>query len=181
MSLAHVIPRTEPLATTNFLERDTGEDLQLYADPFVAAPIEPTSSRDQRDNAHTDMSIPAAPGANGPQPGEKGFVPDVKRRVRTSHIVDSTLVKTPLPGHTGRSPSGSLWSYSSPLPALKINGAETPDAPAGSTTPEVGQRGRKSQFKAPLSSPENGKQRPPDSYPSSSLWAYGEKKRAKGF
>lgn len=180
MSLSHAMPGTGPLATASFRERDTDEDLQLFADPFVTAPVELVSSRGQRDNERTDMSMPAGAGANGNRPGERPFVADVKRRVRTSHIVDSTLAKTPQPGQTGRSPSSSLWSYSIPLPAVKIKGAETPGAPAGAAASEAGQRGRNSQFKAPLFSPEHDGQRPPDVHPSSSLWAYGEKKRAKG-
>ncbi|HEY6539741.1 MAG TPA: NAD(P)/FAD-dependent oxidoreductase, partial [Ktedonobacteraceae bacterium] len=180
MSVTRAMPGTGPLATTNFLERDTDEDLQLFADPFVTAPIESTRSRGQRDNAHADVDIPASAGANGNKPGEREFAADGKRQGKTAHIIESTLVKTPSPARTGRSPSGSLWSYSSPLPVVKINGADTPGAPAGNTASETSQRGRKSQFKAPLSSPENGEQRALDVYPSSSLWAYGEKKRAKG-
>ncbi len=180
LALAPAMPGTGPLATTNFLERDTDEDLQLFADPFVAAPIEPTRSRGQRDDAVADMGIPASVGTNSNQPGERGFAADGKRQGKTSHIVESTLVRTPSPARNGRSPSGSLWSYSSPLPAVKINGADAPGAPADNTASETSKRGRKSQFKAPLFSPENNKQRATDAYPSSSLWAYGEKKRAKG-
>ena len=172
MTMARALPGTGPLATPDIFERNTDEDLQLFADPFVAAPIELARSRGQHDNAGAD--------AHSNKPGERGFAADGKCQVRTSHIVESTLVKTPQPARTGRSPSGSLWAYSSPLPAVKVNSAETAAAPAGNSATETGQRGRKSQFKAPLSSPENGKQRPPDVYPSSSLWAYGEKKRAKG-
>ena len=180
ITIARAMPGTGPLVAPEVFERDTDEDLQLFADPFVAAPIEPVRSRGQRNDAHEDTVIPASAGANGSKPGERGFATDGKRQRKSSHIIESTLVKTPAPARAGRSPSGSLWSYSSPLPAVKINGADTPGAPAGNTASEVGQRGRKSQFKAPLSSPEHGKQRSPDVYPSSSLWAYGEKKRAKG-
>ena len=180
IAIARAMPGTGPLATTNFLERDTDEDLQLFADPFVAAPIEPPHFREQRDDADANMGIPTGARTNSNMPGERTFAADGRRHGKTSHIVESTLVKTPAPERAGRSPSGSLWSYSSPLPVVRVNGAETPGAPASNTTPEVGQRGRKSQFKAPPSSPEKGKPRSPDGYPSSSLWAYGEKKRAKG-
>lgn len=181
LTMAHAMPGTGPLATTNFLERDTDEDLQLFADPFVAAPLEPMRTRGQRNDATEDMSIPASAAAtNNTTPGERGLIVDWKRQGKTAHIVESTLVKMPSHARAGRSPSGSLWSYSSPLPAVKINDAETPGTPAGNAASEVGQRGGKSQFKTPISSPEHGKQRPSDGYPSSSLWAYGEKKRAKG-
>src|SRR5579863_1821608 len=41
--------------------------------------------------------------------------------------IESTLVKLPSAARTGRSPSGSLWSYSGPLPAVKINSQEAQD------------------------------------------------------
>lgn len=178
MTMASALPGTGPLATTNFLERDTDEDLQLFADPFVAAPVEPLRSHSQRNDTSKDTAIPASVAVNGNKPGESAFAADGKRQGKTSHIVESTLVKTPLQPRAGRSPSGSLWSYSSPLPAVKISSSDTPGVPAGNAASEVGQRGRKSQFKAPLSSPEHGKQS--DGFPTSSLWAYGEKKRTKG-
>ena len=179
MTIARAMPGTGPLAAPDLFDRNTGEDLQLFADPFVAAPIEPPRSRSQR-AADEEMSIPASAAAISNQSGEHGFAADGRHQGKPAHIVESTLVKTPSPARTGRSPSGSLWSYSSPLPAIKVNSAETPGAPADNTASVSGQRGRKSQFKAPLLSPASSKQRSPDVYPSSSLWAYGEKKRAKG-
>jgi hypothetical protein len=179
--IARAMPGTGPLAAPDLFERNTDEDLQLFADPFVAAPIEPVRSRGQRSDAYEETGLPARTTATSNQPGEWGFAADGRRQGKPSQIVESTLVKTSSPAHTGRSPSGSLWSYSSPLPAVKINSTGSPGTPASNTPSEAsGQRGRKSQFKAPLPSPGSGKQRPPDAYPSSSLWAYGEKKRAKG-
>ncbi|HEU0003737.1 MAG TPA: FAD-dependent oxidoreductase [Ktedonobacteraceae bacterium] len=174
MRLARALLAPDPVATTNFFERNTDEDLQLFADPFVAAPVELERFREQREN----MSVAAPVGASADWlTAERGFPTESKRPVKTSHIVESTLVKTPETARAGRSPSGSLWSYSSPLPAVKVNKPETPGA-ATSSVPDTQQRGRKGQFKAPLQ--KNGKQRPFDAYPSSSLWSYNEKKRMKG-
>ena len=171
MALARTLPAPDPMATTNFFERNTDEDLQLFADPFVAAPVELDRLREQRE------TVSAPVGASDDWlTAEKGFVSESKRPVKTSHIIESTLVKTPEAARVGRSPSGSLWSYSSPLPVVKVNKAETPGATSGSV-PDT-QRGRKGQFKAPLQ--KHGKQRPSDGYPSSSLWSYNEKKRMKG-
>jgi len=164
------LPGTDPLLKADFFERTTDEDLQLFADPFVTAPIDLERARGQRDNA----------AANANKLAERGLTSEGVRQVKTSHIIESTLVKAPQTPRTGRSPSGSLWSYSSPLPAVKVNSVETPGPPAGNGVSEIGQRGRKSQFKTPASSREKSKQRPPDVYPSSSLWAYSEKKRMKG-
>ena len=175
--VARILPGTDPLLRSDIFERNTDEDLQLFADPFVAAPIELNRSRVQRDNASTDAGMRATMGANANTLAERGFTSDDKRQIKTSHIIESTLVKAPQVTQTSRSPSGSLWSYSSPLPAVKVNHAETPGAPAGNGVLDTSQRGRKSQFMAPSSSQENGKQRQPDIYPSSSLWSYSEKKR----
>ncbi len=180
MTLARAMSGTGPLVAPDLFERDTGEDLQLFADPFVTAPVEPLRPARERDDAYEETGIPASAAAISNQSGERGFAADGRRQGQPAHIVESTLVKTPSPARSGRSPSGSLWSYSSPLPAVKVNGAQTPGAPADNPSSETGQRGRKSQFKAPLFSPEHSKRKPPDAYPSSSLWAYGEKKRAKG-
>ena len=178
--VARVLPGTDPLLKADIFDRNTDEDLQLFADPFVAAPIELDRIRDQHDKANADVGMRANAGANANKLAERGFTSDGMRQVKTSHIIESTLVKAPQVAGTGRSPSGSLWSYSSPLPVVKVNHAETPGAPAGNGLSDTSRRGRKSQFKAPPSSRENGKQRQPDVYPSSSLWSYSEKKRMKG-
>lgn len=178
--VTRALPGTDPLLKAEIFERNTDEDLQLFADPFVTASIALDRSRDQRDNASADVSMRATMGANAHALAERGFTSDDKRQIKTSHIIESTLVKVPQGTRTGRSPSGSLWSYSNPLPAVKVNSAETPGTPADNGVSDTGRRGRESQFKAPSSSQENGKQRPPDVYPSSSLWSYSEKKRMKG-
>jgi NADPH-dependent 2,4-dienoyl-CoA reductase/sulfur reductase-like enzyme len=178
--VARALPGTDPLLKADIFDRNTDEDLQLFADPFVAAPIELDRVRSQRDAASADVGMRTSAGANANKLAERGFTPDGMRQMKTSHIIESTLVKAPQAGETRRSPSGSLWSYSSPLPVVKVNHTETPGASAGNTVSDTGQRGRKSQFKAPPSSQENGKQRQPGVYPSSSLWSYSEKKRVKG-
>ena len=179
--VARALPGTDPLLRADIFERKTDEDLQLFADSFVTAPVELDRARGQRDTASADVGMRASAGANThKQLAERGASSDGKRHVKTSHIIESTLVKAHQVAGTGRSPSGSLWSYSSPLPAVKINHAETPDAPAGNGFSDTGQRGRNGQFKAPPASRETGKQRQPNVYPSSSLWSYSEKKRMKG-
>ncbi len=180
MPVARALPGTDSLLKAEIFERNTDEDLQLFADPFVTAPVELDRSRGQHDNARADVGIRANLGANANKLAERGFTTEGMRQVKTSHIIESTLVKASEPARTGRSPSGSLWSYSSPLPAVKVNSAETPGTTAGNGVSDTGQHGRKSQFKAPPSSQENGEQRQPDAYPSSSLWSYSEKKRMKG-
>jgi len=172
MHLVRTMPGADPVAATNFLERNTDEDLQLFADPFVAAPVELERFREQRETT----GAPVGASADW-LTAERGFPSDGKRPVKTSHIIESTLVNAPEPARSGRRPSGSLWSYSSPLPAVKVNKTQPPAATTASV-PDIQQRGRKGQFKAPPQ--KNGKQRPSDAYPSSSLWSYSEKKRMKG-
>ncbi|HKV57649.1 MAG TPA: FAD-dependent oxidoreductase [Ktedonobacteraceae bacterium] len=183
MHLARALPApaitTDPLAATNFFERNTDEDLQLFADPFVAAPLELDHVRGQRESIPVNMGASAREETNTDWLTAGGPASESKRPVKTSHIVESTLIKAPETARTGRSPSGSLWSYSSPLPAVKVNKAETLGANRG--IPDTRQRWRKGQFKAPTPpAQENGKQCPPDARPSSSLWSYSEKKRMKG-
>jgi NADPH-dependent 2,4-dienoyl-CoA reductase/sulfur reductase-like enzyme len=172
MRQAHAMVGTDPIIRADIFERNTGEDLQLFADPFVAAPVELDSFRGQSEemNANIDAARVAA----------GGFSSDGKRPVKTSHIIESTLVNAPQVAQAPRTSSGSLWSYSSPLPAIKINKAETPGAIMGNGVSDTSQRGRKGQFKAPPPLQENGKKHRPDAYPTSSLWAYSEKKHGKG-
>jgi hypothetical protein len=177
---ARVLPGTDPLLRADIFERNTDKDLQLFADPFVAAPVELDRSRGQRDNTSVDTGVRATMGANANTPAGRGFIPGDKRQIKTSHIIESTLVKAPQVARTGRNPSGSLWSYSSPLPAVKVNTAESQGAPAGNGVSDTSQRGRKGQFKSPPSLREKGKQRQSDAHPSSSLWSYSEKKGMKG-
>ncbi|MGH2494875.1 MAG: NAD(P)/FAD-dependent oxidoreductase [Ktedonobacteraceae bacterium] len=181
MHLARALPApvaTDPLVTTDFFERHTDEDLQLFADPFVSAPLELDHVRGQRESIPVNMGASEREETNTDWLTAGGPASESKRPVKTSHIVESTLIKAPETARTGRSPSGSLWSYSSPLPTVKVNKPETPGAHS-SDVPNIRQRGRKGQFKAPPP-PENGKQRPPYARPSSSLWSYSEKKRMKG-
>lgn len=172
---ALALPGTDPLLKAEIFERNTDEDLQLFAEPFVTAPVELDRSRGQYDNASTR----AATGANAHTLVERGFLSEDRRQVKTTHIIESTLIKVPQVTGTGRSPSGSLWSYSSPLPAIKANAAETPGTPAGTSISDTGPRERHGQFKAPSSSGENDKQSQPDDYPTSSLWSYSEQKRIR--
>ena len=172
MRVARAMAGTEPLISPDPFERNTGEDLQLFADPFVAAPIELDHFRGQREEVSAKVDTDKIAG--------RGFPVDGKRPAKTSHIIESTLVNAPSAAPVARTPSGSLWSYSSPLPVVKVNKAETPGAITGGVV-ELSRRERKGQFKSPPPSPqENGKQGQPDAYPSSSLWAYSEKKRMKG-
>ncbi len=177
---ARAFPGTDPLLKAEIVERNTGEDLQLFADPFVTTPVELNHSRGQYDAASADANTRTALGANAHTLAERGFVSDDKRPVKTSHVIESTLVKAPRVTGTGRSPSGSLWSYSSPLPVVKDHAAETQGTPAGNGVSDSGQREHNGQFKAPSSSRENDKQRQPGAFPTSSLWSYSEKKRMKG-
>ncbi|HLQ10235.1 MAG TPA: FAD-dependent oxidoreductase [Ktedonobacteraceae bacterium] len=170
LPMAQALPTTDTdsLAIAGNGERNTDEDLQLFADPFVAAPIELDRFRRQ---SEVNGGLSAGMGMTG-------MVAESKRPVKTSHIIESTLVKAPLVTRAVRTSSGSLWSYSSPLPAVKVNTLETQSANSNSAVPEANHRGRKSQFKAPAQ--KRGEERRPDVYPSSSLWSYSERKLAKG-
>ncbi len=168
MAQALPITDTDSLAIAGIGERNTDEDLQLFADLFVAAPIELDRFRRQ---SEVNGGLSAGMGMSG-------MVAESKRPVKTSHIIESTLVKAPLVARAVRTSSGSLWSYSSPLPAVKVNTLETQSANSNSAVPDANHRGRKSQFKAPAQ--KRGEERRPDVYPSSSLWSYSERKLAKG-
>lgn len=176
LPMARALPATDTdsLAIAGIGERNTDEDLQLFADPFVAAPIELDRFRGQ---SEANRGLGAGMGMTGIAT-EREFAPESKRPVKTSHIIESTLVTAPLLARAVRTSSGSLWSYSSPLPAVKVNTLETQSAYSNSAVPDTNHRGRKSQFKAPTQ--KRGEERRPDAYPSSSLWSYSERKRAKG-
>ncbi len=149
LPVTRALPGTDPLLRADIIERNTDEDLQLFANPFVTAPIELHRSRGQQDNASTDAGMRATMGANANRLAERGFAADDKRPLTPSHIIESTLLKAPRVTRTGRSPSGSLWSYSRPLPSVNVNSVETPGTPAGNDVLDTNRRGRKSQFMAP--------------------------------
>ena len=101
----------------------------------------------------------------------------------TLRVVESTLV--PLPPDVPRSPSGSLWSYSTSLPASRAkrrDGQSIRHNP-GHTGQQIPARSTEEQFvKSPVASAK-GPERPARTYPSSSLWSYTDKHAAvkKGY
>ena len=156
--LKRVLPATGPLAISGADGRDTDQDLQLFAAPFVTVPVAMEPLRAQ------------------PEGAESAFVSESKRQLKNSHVIESTLAKPPLMTHTHRSPSGNLWSYSSPLPAVKVSTPETQsvNASSGASTRHT----RTGQFKTPVQAKREQKEEQSDAYPSSSLWSYSEKMRA---
>src|SRR6266566_3375605 len=83
------LPDTGPLTASSAITRNTGEDLQLFADPFVATPIEFMPFQQQSVQDETRSKSNAIP--------------------KKPHIVESTLMMPPAP--IVRRPSGSLWAY----------------------------------------------------------------------
>jgi len=85
-------------------------------------------------------------------------------------VVESTLV--PLPPDTPRSPSGSLWSYSTRLPALraKRRDGQFITSHPGHTVKQILARSPVASAKEP--------ERPARTYPSSSLWSYTDRHAA---
>src|SRR6266566_6120557 len=83
------LPDTGPLTASSAVTRNTGEDLQLFADPFVATPIEFMPFQQQSVPDETRSKSNAIP--------------------KKPHIVESTLMMPPAP--IVRRPSGSLWAY----------------------------------------------------------------------
>jgi Pyridine nucleotide-disulphide oxidoreductase len=163
---ARALSGTDSLAIVESAGRNTDEDLQLFADPFenqlVAAPIELDHFRGLGEGSESTANMAATTG---------------KRPAKTSHVIESTLVKAPLVTRAVRTLSGSLWSYSSPLPVVKITSAEAPGAVSDSRASDTNHAGRKGQFKAPPQ--EKDERRLPRVYPSSSLWSYNENKRGR--
>ena len=83
------LPDTGPLAASPAATSNTGEDLQLFADPFVATPIDFMPFQPQSVREETRSKSNAIP--------------------KKPHMVESTLVMPPAP--IARRPSGSLWAY----------------------------------------------------------------------
>src|SRR2546421_4255772 len=169
------LPDTGPLTASSAVTRNTGEDLQLFADPFVAAPINLEHFQQQNVREETRSKSNAIP--------------------KKPHVVESTIVMQPAPAPVARKPSGSLWSYVgtkggygadvgasrlSSTPASKAREAEQ-DVPSTGARGNTGsQRALQGQFKGPLLSKSKKRQpgRPGESgetYPSSSPWSYRDK------
>jgi hypothetical protein len=90
---------------------------------------------------------------------EGGMTPDLsKKQLDRPHIIESTLVA--LPTNSPRRNSGSLWSYSDKLPAVK-SGA-----------------GNGQFIKYPRPKSEGIERTREKKYPSSSLWSYTDKQVA---
>lgn len=169
------LPDTGPLTASSAITRNTSEDLQLFADPFVAAPINLEHFQQQNVREETRSKSNAIP--------------------KKPHFVESTIVMQPAPAPVAQRPSGSLWSYVgtkggygadvgasrlSSTPASKAREAEHDVPSAGARGNTGSQRALQGQFKAPLLSKSKKRQpgRPGESggrYPSSSLWSYSDK------
>ena len=169
------LPDTGPLTASSAVTRNTGEDLQLFADPFVTTPINLEHFQQQDAGEETRSKSNAIP--------------------KKPHFVESTVVMQPAPAPVARRPSGSLWSYVgtkggygadvgasrlSSTPASKAREAEQDVSSAGARGNTGSQRALQGQFKGPLLSKSKKRQpgRPGESggrYPSSSLWSYSDK------
>src|SRR5215469_802550 len=108
---------------------------------------------------------------------EGGIAPyqEANRPPATLRVVESTLV--PLPPDEPRSPSGSLWSYSTRLPAPRAkrrDGQFIAPHPRP-TLKQIPARSTAKQFvKSPVASAKEP-ERPARTYPSSSLWSYTDR------
>ena len=166
------LPDTGPLTASSAVTRNTGEDLQLFADPFVTTPINLEHFQQQDAGEETRSKSNAIP--------------------KKPHFVESTVVMQPAPAPVARRPSGSLWSYvgtkggygadvgASRLSSTPAREAEQDVSSAGARGNTGSQRALQGQFKGPLLSKSKKRQpgRPGESggrYPSSSLWSYSDK------
>ena len=139
----------------------------------VAAYTQPPVSTGTLQNSE---SIPSESEAlffeGGISPGQETNRPPAALRV-----VESTLV--PLPPDAPRSPSGSLWSYSTRLPALraKRRDGQFITSHPGHTVKQILARSTEQFARSPVASAKEP-ERPARAYPSSSLWSYTDRHAA---
>ncbi len=108
--LVHALRETGPLAAPGVATIDSGARIEVKAYRI----------RDMHvDHTNTLRKSESIPNESEALFFEGGIAPDQEMRYRldTPYVIESTLV--PLPSSAPRHPSGSLWSYSDRLPAVK--------------------------------------------------------------
>ena len=154
-------------------------DNWLLAEPARPASIavDDTQSPRTTDTLQKSESIPSESEALF---FEGGIAPhqEIGRLADRPRVIESTLV--PLPEDAPRSPSGSLWSYSAKLPALRARRGDSQFITSNPmhTVKQILARPRGQQFTGFTVSSAGEPERPTRTYPSSSLWSYTDKHAA---